>query len=163
MLTVGYAYEQASLARVPPNLTAEPWIIPPCALCNPIQLCFLQDGCLLRDMITGNWTGDAVQCNDFAPSCEECFPDSPCYLGGDASSSSSSSGNATTSDNITQIDMDTTINDNNSESSISKSNSSSIEQDGSVTNPSAGRSMLSKWGLSVAGWTAVILLHTNIL
>jgi len=149
LLAVGYAYEQATLARVSPDLTLEPWKSTPCTPCNPIEVCFLPDTCLLRDSTTGNWTGEAAGCNDFAPPCEECFPNSPCYFG-----------NATTpgpTTNSTDTGIDTTTDgysSNTTTTATDGSDSSSNEQHGSNTS-SGSKCTLSKWGLYyVAGWMA---------
>lgn len=77
LLSVGYAYEQATQARVPPDLAAEPWTA--CSGCVPLGVCWSPEGCSLRDGTTGNWTGEAAQCNEVPSFCEECFPDSVCY------------------------------------------------------------------------------------
>ena len=34
---------------------------------------------LLRDAVSGNWTGPAAECNAGATFCEPCFADSACY------------------------------------------------------------------------------------
>jgi hypothetical protein len=53
----------------------------PCTACVPVSQCFAE-GCALRDLTTGNWSGPAAPCNEFGAPCEECYTESPCYLGG---------------------------------------------------------------------------------
>ncbi|KAL3913054.1 MAG: hypothetical protein SGILL_006642, partial [Bacillariaceae sp.] len=55
-----------------------------CAVCEPLGACFSVEACFLRDTISGNWTGEAELCNQFAFACEECFLNSTCYMGAGA-------------------------------------------------------------------------------
>ena len=90
LLSVGYAYEQATQARVPPDLAAEPWAA--CSACMQVGDCYSPEGCIFRNGTAGNWTGEAAVCNEVASFCEECFPDSPCYNLEAGTSSASGSG-----------------------------------------------------------------------
>jgi len=75
------------LGKLPttPKNTSNVFVPPdagPCTACGPVGQCFAE-GCVLRNLTTGNWSGLAEPCNEFATPCEECYTDSPCYLGGD--------------------------------------------------------------------------------
>ena len=50
----------------------------PCAICEQMKPCYT-DGCVLRDAVSGNWSGLASECNTGAAFCEQCFAESACY------------------------------------------------------------------------------------
>ena len=66
-----------------PKDMSQPVIVPsgetdPCQACEPMIPCYT-DACVLRDKVSGNWTGPADECNAGAVFCEACFADSACY------------------------------------------------------------------------------------
>jgi len=70
-----------ALPSLPKNMSAvlNVTTVTACTPCAPVGQCFAE-GCILRSPETGNWSGPAAPCNDFAPACEVCFPDSPCNV-----------------------------------------------------------------------------------
>lgn len=50
----------------------------PCSPCLQMTPCYT-DACALRDEVSGEWSGSAVECNAGAPFCEPCFTESLCY------------------------------------------------------------------------------------
>ena len=66
-----------------PKDMSQPVVVPsgeadPCQACEPMTPCYT-DACVLRDAVSGIWTGLAAECNAGAIFCEPCFADSACY------------------------------------------------------------------------------------
>jgi hypothetical protein len=80
------AFEMGVLPSTPKNMSAE--ANPPpvadasdlCTACGLAAPCFVAEACILRDPLTGEWSGPLAPCNGGAGECEACFPDSPCLF-----------------------------------------------------------------------------------
>lgn len=141
LLSVGYAYEQATQAYTAPDLEAELWSQTGCAACSPVEFCFSPEGCAFRNGSADSWTGGGAICNEIALSCEECFTDSPCHVGkaspGDDSSASSAS-------------------EGSEDSSTSSASGIGSSDDSSTASTSGSTSLVlsSVWAMLVAGLIA---------
>lgn len=143
LLSVGYAYEQATQAYSAPDLEAKPWWEIGCGACNPVASCFAPDGCVFRNGTAGKWIGEGAVCNEIALPCEECFTDSPCYVGqaspDGSSSASSSTGNGE--------DSNTT-------------SAPGTGDDGSTSSALGSTSLVpsSLWAMLMGGWLAAVCM-----
>ena len=75
-------FQLGKLPSTPKDMSAEV-VVPggeadPCAPCEQMIPCYT-DACVLRNVVSGKWTGPAEPCNAGAALCEPCFADSACF------------------------------------------------------------------------------------